>query len=329
VGVLMNYFANNEHYLGDLQKTADILKVADNFLIIAHEFPDGDTIGSAFALSYALIKTGKRSRVVCSDNIPAKYEYIYSNFLEYDFEPDCIIATDIADINLFGERLQNFASRINLCIDHHISNNKYAEFTLLDEKAAATCEIIADVVAILGVEYDSIIANCIYTGLATDTGCFRYSNTTSKTLRCAADMIDSGAKSAYINKRMFETNSRSRLEIERSAMNSLEFFCEGKVALICITLDMLQKAGASEEDLEGIPSLPVRIEGVLAGITIKEKTQGFYKISVRTNDRLNASKICATLGGGGHTSAAGAQYDGKLEDIKEIMIDIVSNAILN
>lgn len=319
----MNYFANNEHYLNDLQKTANILKLADNFLIIAHASPDGDTIGSAFALCQALIKFGKKSRVACSDIIPTKYEYIYSNFERCDFVPEYIIATDIADINLFGEKLQEYAGIINLCIDHHISNNKYAEFTLLDEKAAATCEIIADVVRILGVEYDSIIANCIYTGLATDTGCFRFSNTTAKTLRCAADMIEAGAKSAYINKRMFETNSRPRLEIERSAMNTLEFFCDDRVALICITLDMLQKAGASEAELDGIPSLPVCIEGVIAGITIKEKSIGLYKISVRTNNGVNASKICASLGGGGHASAAGAQYEGKLEDIKKKMIDLV------
>jgi phosphoesterase RecJ-like protein len=329
VGILMNYFANNDHYLADVQKTVELLKGADHILIIAHEFPDGDTIGSSFALGYALTKLGKKSRILCSDNIPTKYEYIYSDFEKLDFEPEFIVAADIADVNLIGEKLRSYTERINLCIDHHISNNEYADFTLLDVKAAATCEIISDVIGMLGVKCDSVIANCIYTGLATDTGCFRYSNTSSKTLRCAADMVDYGAKSASINKRMFETNSRSRLEIERSAMNSLEFFSNDKIALICITLDMMQSAGAREQDLEGIPSLPVRIEGVIAGITIKEKSPEFYKVSIRTNEGLNASKICSALGGGGHAAAAGCQYTGKLEDIKKIMIKLVSEAILN
>jgi phosphoesterase RecJ-like protein len=327
VGILMNVFANNDHYLNDLKITVDKLRASDNFLIIAHAFPDGDTIGSSFALCMSLIKIGKHARVICSDSIPTKYEYIYSSLIQSDFEAKFIIATDIADTNLFGEKLQEYVGCVNLCIDHHISNKKYAEFTLLDAKAAATCEIIADVIKLLGVEFDNVIADSIYTGLATDTGCFRYSNTTPKTLRCAADMIEFGAKSAIINKRMFETNSRARLEIERSAMNSLEFFCHEKAVLICITLDMLAKAGATELDLEGIPSLPVRIEGVIVGITIKEKSTGHYKISVRTNNGVNASKICASLGGGGHAAAAGCQFDGTLEQVKNIMIEIVNKEL--
>lgn len=327
VGILMNIYANNENYLNDLKITADLLIASDNFLIIAHAFPDGDTIGSSYALCLSLITIGKHAKVVCSDNIPNKYEYIYSSLTQLDFEPKFIISMDIADTNLFGEKLQEYAGIVDLCIDHHISNKKYAKFTLLDAKAAATSEIIADVVKLLGVKFDSVIADSIYTGLATDTGCFRYSNTTPKTLRCAADMIEFGAKSAIINKRMFETNSRARLEIERSAMNSLEFFCNEKAVLICITLEMLEKAGATELDLEGIPSLPVRIEGVIAGITIKEKSKGHYKISVRTNNGVNASKICASLGGGGHAAAAGCQFDGTLEEVKKVMIELVNKEL--
>jgi phosphoesterase RecJ-like protein len=314
-------------YPAAVKRAADILNNAYNVLIISHVSPDGDTLGSAFALCRALQKIGRKARVECSDELPAKYAYIIKGMKNDEFEPDIVVSSDIASENLFGEKLVKYKDSVALCIDHHPSNSFYAQFTLLDPVAAATCEIIYDVITQLRVEIDKDIANCIYTGLSTDTGCFRYSNTTPRTLRTAALMIEKGADAAYINKIMFETMSRQRLMAETMVMRTLEYHFDGRVAVICITREIIEQSGVAESELEGIPSVPARIEGVLAGITVKEKADGSYKISVRTNGELNASDICANFGGGGHVRAAGCSVTGSLQEIKNAILKQVKRAL--
>jgi phosphoesterase RecJ-like protein len=309
-----------------LNKAVSILKDAESILILTHKSPDGDTLGSAFALCRALKNLGKQLSVVCSDSFPQKYDYLYKGLELTQFEPELIVACDIASVNLLGERLKPYENRIGLCIDHHPSNTKYADCTLIEPTAAATCEVMAQVIDLLGVEIDSDIANCLYTGLVTDTGCFRYSNTSPKTLRVAAHMIEKGASSAYINKLLFETKSRGRLEIERLVLETLEYHFDGRAALVVLTRSMNEKTGIGESDTEGIPSITACIEGVEVGITVKEKENDVYKLSLRTNGLLNASNICGRFGGGGHAAAAGCQIDGKIEDVKTAILGAVSDA---
>jgi bifunctional oligoribonuclease and PAP phosphatase NrnA len=306
-----------------LEKAADMLLGADDILILAHKAPDGDTLGSGFALCRALLKLGKTASVVCSDSFPKKYGYIFDGIKAHKSKHRFIVATDIATADLMGERLAKYADKVNLCIDHHPSNGGYAQFTVGDPAAAATCEIMAEIICLLNVEMSSDIADCLYTGLATDTGCFRFSNTTPRTLRCAATLIEKGADSVRLNKLLFETNSRGRLEVERMALETLEYYLDGRVAIMTLTKAMNEKAGASDSETEGIASIPARIEGVEAGVTIKEKGDGVYKISLRTGESLNASNICATFGGGGHAAAAGCSINGSLEEVKSAMLKAV------
>lgn len=313
----------------DLKKAASMLKGADKIVILTHKSPDGDTLGSAFALCRALLKLGKKVRVECSDAFPKKYEYLYEGIEFPDFEPELIVASDIATENLFGDKLDKYKGKVGLCIDHHPSNEKYATFTAVNPKAAANCESIPKIINLLDVEIDNKIANCIYTGLATDTGCFRFSNTTAKTLNAAARMIELGADSARINKKLFETMSKSRIEMERMVFETLEYHFDGRAALIVITRDMYEKTGISESETEGIPSIPARIEGVMAGITIKEKGDSIYKISLRTSGGLNASQICSKFGGGGHACAAGCEFNDSIENVKTAVLSAVEEALKN
>jgi phosphoesterase RecJ-like protein len=316
-----------DDYPCGVKRAAEILNNADNVLILSHLSPDGDTLGSAFALCRALQKSGRTARVECSDELPAKYGYIFKDMKNDEFEPGIVVSSDIASENLLGEKLEKYKDQVALCIDHHPSNSLSAQFTLLDPSAAATCEIIYDVIVQLGVEIDKDIANCIYTGLSTDTGCFRYSNTTPRTLRTAALMIEKGADAAYINKVMFETVSRQRLAAETMILRTLEYHFDGRMAVIYINREIIGQSGVDESELEGIPSVPARIEGVLAGITVKEKAEGVYKISVRTNGELNASDICAHFGGGGHARAAGCSVNGRLQDVKNAILTQVKRAL--
>lgn len=310
-----------------IQKAVTMLKKAKSVLILTHKSPDGDTLGSAFALCRALKKLGHRARVVCSDPMPERYDYLHEELDTEEFEPDFIVASDIASVNLFGDGLKQYEGMVDLCIDHHPSNTGYAKFTLVDAAAAANCELMADVIDLLNVEIDKNIANCLYTGLATDTGCFRYSSTTPKTLHKAALMVEKGADNAKINKALFETTSRGRLELERMTLQTLEYYYGGKVALIVLSKEMYDKTGVSESECEGIPSLPARIEGVAAGITLKERENSTYKISLRTNSAINASKICSGFGGGGHAAAAGCELNGSLDEVKAAIVKAVGEAL--
>lgn len=313
-----------------LFEAAETLRKARNIVILIHMSPDGDAIGSSKALRLAVEKLGKKARVLCSDPIPAKYDYLPPEPPEEPMgEPDLIMALDLADEKLFGEKLRPYLGRVQLCIDHHFSNMHYAGMTALFPEAAATCEIMAGLLKVLNVEIDKDIANCIYTGMATDTGCFRYSNTRPNTLRTAADMMEKGAEAAKINKLLFETDTKERLELEKRAMETLEYDYDGRVALIYITLDMLRGSGADDGELEGIASMPIRIKGVKAGITIKEKSPGVYKISVRTTDDVDASAICGALGGGGHRAAAGCQCEGTLAQAKAAILAAAGKGLEN
>lgn len=303
-----------------LDSVVRILQEANQILILAHMSPDGDTIGSSFALKHALGQLGKKAAVKCADDFPDKYKYIYGQNNVFDFAPDLIVASDIATEQLLGEELLKYSGQIDLCIDHHPSNTHYAKNYFVQPEAAATCEIMAAVINQLGVNITKIIAESIYTGMATDTGCFRYSNVTPKTLRCAADMIEYGAGAAEINKRLFETVTRQRMELEKLVMQTLKFYHDGKIAVLRETLEILQKSGAEESETEGVASIPSRIEGVLVGITLKEQKEDGCKISVRTSSGVNASQICAALGGGGHNAAAGCRFKGSMEDAENAIL---------
>ena len=201
-----------------LEEACDVLRRQDRWLILTHQYPDGDTIGSAFALARALRALGKKVRVRCADPIPDKYDYITEGIVWDDVEPDCgVCAVDVADPRLLGAALSDWADRVDLCIDHHASNTGYARQLLLRDYAAAAM-LVFEVIRGLGVTVDPAIAECLYTGIATDTGCFKYSNTDPLTHRMAADLMEAGIRTAQINRAMFDTKSRTRIELERMAL---------------------------------------------------------------------------------------------------------------
>ena len=310
-----------------LESVAKTLLSKDKILILTHRSPDGDTIGSGYALAMALRKLGKNVKVDCTDPFPEKYSYFTDKLEKLEFDEEFVVSVDIADTKLLGEKLSDYADKIDLCIDHHGSNTKYAKEYYVEASAAAAAQVIAKLIRLMNVEFYKDIANAIYTGITTDTGCFRYTNVTAETHRIAADMIDCGAESGMINRLMFETKSRSRLEIERRVMDSIQFYLDGRCAIAYATIDMMKESGAVDNDMEGVSSLPRQIEGVMAGITLREKNNGKFKVSVRTTDELDASAICANFGGGGHKAAAGCMITGTLNEAIEQIIEVVRQAL--
>ena len=213
-----------------------------------------------------------------------------------------MVAVDVASIQLFGENnnVPQYAAHTNLCIDHHASNSGYAYETLLDPGAAAACEFLLDVIVDMGVTITPQIANCLYTGIATDTGCFKFSSTTPRTHMAAA-----------------------RITAERMAMESLEYYFNDLCAVICLTWDQIESSGVAGAELEDLTSLPRSIEGVEVGLTYRQQRDGSFRISVRTSGSIDACNIARRLGGGGHTRAAGCEISGNLDNAKHAVLEEV------
>ena len=306
-----------------LKKTAKFLKKHNNYLILTHASPDGDTLGAAYALYFGLKKLGKTAEVICPDLIPSKFDYFAKETDHVGREGATVIAVDVADKRLLGSLQEEFGDCVDLNIDHHISNVRYAKKLYLDADASATCEIIYELLLSLRVEVDDITAKALYTGIATDTGCFKYSNVTAKTHLIVSLLYDNDIKADAINKLMFDTKSKQLLQLERMVLDTAEYHFDDKCFVLSVTAEIQEKTGCCGPELDGISVISRSVEGILAGITIKQTDTDTFKVSLRTYSPLDASVICKALGGGGHKGAAGATLTGTLSEVKAKTLEAV------
>lgn len=269
---------------------------------------------------------GKKRAFLCADEISSDFSYMTEGFENDEVSNPFIIAVDVADARLLGEITESYGDRVDLCIDHHASNTMFAKSTLVDDRAAA-CEIIFELAKDMGYKSNEYFRNCIYTGISTDTGCFRYQNTSALTFRIAAELMEQGIDSKTINKLMFETKTKSFLELERLSRETLEYHFGDRCAVITITQDMYEKSGADEHQVYPITALPRQIEGVVVGAVMKEKPDGTYSISVRTDGDLDASEVCARLGGGGHKGAAGCHPECGCDEAKVLLLESIKKSL--
>lgn len=317
----------------DLNETARVLENGDNILLLCHAHPDGDTLGSACALARALAAKGKRVRIECSDKISKDFSFMFDGLDMPDFEPELIAAIDIADTKLLGKELEGkYADKIDLCIDHHGSNIMYAKQIWLEADSASTAEMIYLLLEKAGYEITSEIASCLFTGVTTDTGCFRFSNTTVRTYEIAARLASLGADTHNIIQVFFETKTKTYAALERLALDGMRMYFSDRCALICVTQEMFRASGSDESETDRLANLPRQIEGVLVGVTMRELKDGGYKASVRTHGDIDASAICKRLGGGGHMGAAGCTVYGTKQQavnmlLKEVQAELDSVTI--
>lgn len=312
----------------DFNSTAEMLKNCKSAYILIHQSPDGDCIGAGTALYYILRSMGKKARVVCSDAIPHRYDFMHEEYADEKFEPELIIAADVADEKLLGKYREIYGGKVDLCIDHHISNTGYAKNTLVRPDASAACEVVYELIKIMNIKLDDRLTKCIYTGIATDTGCFKYENTTARCHEIVAELKKiSSVNFAWINRIMFDVKSRGRLKMESMAVDSMEHFLNGKCTMITITKEMLEKMDVDASELEGIAGIPLQVEEVEVGVTIKQRDENSYKISMRSANDANVSEICSLLGGGGHVKAAGCLLHGSLEEVKKQIVEAVAKGL--
>ena len=312
--------------MADMKRAADLLQSWDRILILSHRSPDGDTLGCASALSRTLISLGKSVQFRCADPVPKNMAYLFAGIEYSDFEPERIVTVDVADKALLGA-LEPLGERVDLAIDHHGTHRPFAREIWVDDTAGAACQMIYKLVQAMGVEITPEIADCLYTGISTDTGCFRYSNASPETHRIAASLLECGARAAEINRAMFETKSRAAVELLKHVYGDMEFYHDGRCAVLCLTRALLEETGAGESELTGVSSFVRQVEGVLIGLTLQERGENEYKVSMRSNAPASAQAVCARFGGGGPKFAAGCTIHAPLEEAKAQIVAACGEAL--
>ena len=306
-------------------ETASWLETRDNFIIITHRRPDGDTIGCAGALARGLQEYGKTAYVLKNpETTPRYHRFVEEHLADDEYTPENVIIVDTASRELFPENASKYDGLVSLSIDHHPSNTLYADYTCLDGTFASCGEIVYEILLSLGATVDAKIADKLYVALSTDTGCFAYANTTANTLRLASELIKAGASHRELNKVLFRTKTRGRMKVEGKILSGLEFHYDGAIAISTITRRMMAEAGATEDDVDDISSIPGSIEGVSAGITIREMSaENDCKVSVRSGASVNSNDICERFGGGGHPMAAGFSLESSVSEIKKMLLEVL------
>lgn len=305
-------------------QAAEFLRAHDGYLILTHVRPDGDTIGCAAGLCRALRQAGKRA---CVLNNPEATE-LFTPYFEgltapEGFVPDTVVSVDMAARSLFPDNAKQYLDRVDLAIDHHPSQEFFAKATCLDSGKAACGQIVYEIVKQL-VLITPEIGEALYVAVSTDCGCFQYSNTDASAHRTAAELMESGFDPYPVNRKFFRTKTFKRLKLESLLTAGMEVRDGGQTALVFLTRAMIDEVGASERDMDDISAFVGQIEGVKNGVTLKETADGHVKISLRTDPGdLNASKVCALLGGGGHAAAAGAMMEGTMEAVRQAVIDAI------
>lgn len=310
------------------QAVATWLRERDNFLLLTHVRPDGDTLGSAVALWEALNALGKTAYLLQNPGDLTRYEgFLSFAWAPEGFVPDSVVAVDIATEDLLPEGVaQNYKGKVALCIDHHPSNQGYAQQTCLNPDAAACGEILYHIIQALDV-WSKSMAQALYIAIATDCGGFLYSNTTADTHRIAAALMEH-LDVRRINKHFFKTKRFVELKLESRLLESEEFFYDGKVCVGTISLQDKADLGAGEGDCEELSSFAATIQDVGCAATLRELAPNKWKISLRTVETYaDANRICNRLGGGGHAAAAGARVDGTEQDVRQTVLAAIKKEL--
>ncbi len=310
-----------------IEEAAQWLQAGDHYLILTHRRPDGDATGCAIALCLGLRALGKDAWIWENPQFTPRY----ASRLQGLTRPDCpenalVVAVDLASESLLPIGGEGFAGQTRLCLDHHPSNTGYAEETLVQPECGGCGELIWDLLKEMKVPITREMAEAVYFAIATDTGCFRFANTTARTFRTAAETVEHGAVIGPLNRMLFEIKSKGRLQLEARMMAHMEFFAEGKVALSCLPQTWVEELEVTEDDLDSISGFPRTVDGVQIGVVIRNSEPGKAKMSVRTAPGFNASDYCSKLGGGGHAAAAGCAICGTLEDGRAAILQVLQEA---
>lgn len=305
---------------------ADWLLAHDNYCILTHRRPDGDTLGSAAALCRALRSLGKTAWVLENPEVTELYAPLMEGLTTA--EPDegaLLVAVDVADDHLLPKAFMSMKNCIDLRIDHHGGNREFTPRSLVAPESAACAEIIFDLIEDMEAELDEKTAEAIYVGTSTDTGCFRYANTSVHSFDTAAECFAAGVDVFNWNQKLFETNSLAKLRLQGWIAENTKIFGDGKMAVCALPRSVEREIGIDEDDMGNMAAFIRTIEGVCLAALIRETDEGYGKVSVRAVPGWDAAAICEKSGGGGHAGAAGTVIRKPLaeatQEIEQTMIE--------
>lgn len=310
------------------------IKNAGRILVASHKDPDGDAVGSLLALGLAIMRLGKRTCLYNESVIPAVYQFLpgvdrIQRHIDGPEAYDAAVILDCGDLSRVGECWPT-VNRVPVIIniDHHISNTGFGHFQLIDGQACATAEIVARLIRGLEISLDRDMATCIYTGILTDTGSFRFSNTNTAAFAISCEMTELGVDPYGVAQRVFGSYSLGRIKLLNLALNSIEISRNGRLSLMTITRQMLAETQTQQEDVDGLINYARRIEAVRVAALIQEQANGCttpdgrtrFHVSLRSDGTVDVAALAGTFGGGGHHSAAGFQIEATLPDIKSSLL---------
>lgn len=306
-------------------ETADYLSAHDHFCILSHSRPDGDTSGCAAALCRGLRSLGKTAHVLVNPEITERFSWLHEGLTKQEAEQgDTLVSVDVATASLLPKAYGDLVGKIDLRIDHHASSTSFTDLELVDPASASCAEIIWDILKIMGAKLDKDTAEAAYVGLSTDTGCFRYANTTAHTFQTAAECAAAGANIYELNQALFETNSLGRLKMQAWIVENIKMLHCGSMAVCAIPRKVEQELGVNEDDMDNISNFPRTVAGVCIASTLRENADGTVKLSVRAVPGYDATKIAVQFNGGGHKGAAGARIllplNQAAEAVEEVML---------
>ncbi len=301
-------------------ETAQWLRQHDHYTILTHRRPDGDTIGSSAALCRGLRQLGKTAHVLRNGEVTDRFRWLHEGLTKETVEDgDTVVSVDVASPGMLPEAFRELLGQIVLRIDHHVSATSFTDYEIVDGKSASCAELTWDILEELGVAMDADVAEAVYVGTSTDTGCFRYSNTSAHTFETAAKCAAAGAKIYELNQTLFETNTLGRLKMQAWIVAHMQILRSGEMAVCAIPKSVEESIGVTEDDMDNISSFPRSVAGVCLAATLRETAEGDVKVSVRAVPGYDATKVAVKFGGGGHKGAAGANLKMPLADAATIV----------
>lgn len=312
-----------------LKKIAKRLKCAQNIAIFSHLNPDGDALGSAFAMKYTLEAIGKRATVYLERPMPEKFKFLGTDYVLADentqSDADCALILDCGEYKRLG-KCENVCRKIScvICVDHHKTGDDFGDFYYNEPDAAATAQIVYKLAYILNKNIPIKACEAIYTGMSTDTGHFKFSNVSPETFMIASRILSFGIDHRKITTIIYDTVKREKMIFLGAAVERVKFFCDGRVALLNCPAEFLAEYGLTYDDVDELPNIPLNLEGVEVALLVKDyDVEGKKRVSFRTKDVIDVSEIAQKFGGGGHKSASACLVSGDIEGKIQNIIDAI------
>lgn len=312
----------------------DILKYEDRFLVVTHINPDGDAIGSLLGMYLALSEMGKQCWAMMSDAVPERYAFlpgadrVVLSPDELHGTPNWIISLDVASEPRIAADIKRFRGRSRLInVDHHPTNIGFGDLNLVRPEVTSAAELVFTLLTRAGYSLSQDVGKCLYTGIITDTGCFRFSGVSSQTLHLAAQILASGFDSYDVTRHIYEEYPLRRLELERLVLDRIQILLDGKLVMSTLFADDFKRLGSPFSEAENLVNRLRESHGVEVGVLVTQLSDEFCRASLRSKGRVDVAAVAASLGGGGHKNAAGLRSPLSVEELQTKIVQSVDAAL--